>query len=242
MRKMQSIAVGGVPVLPIPDMEGAVAQVFTEDGSVRPGFGVAINPEKVMRARRDPALLSLLNAASLPFADGIGVVRTLRRKGAPVRRIAGADLWQALMERAGVQQTPVFLLGARQDVLDTVLQRLKAENGQTIAGARNGYFSDEDEAAVIQSIVDARPAIVTVAMGSPRQERFILRARSAWPDAFYLGVGGTFDVYAGRVKRAPLFMQAAGLEWLYRLLREPRRYRRQFVCLHYQYLHMAGRL
>ena len=233
-------SVNGIGVRAFASVENAVSEIIGQDKTVKPGFAVAINPEKIIRARRDRDIRSVLESGTLCYPDGIGVVLTMRKKGIPTRRIPGIDLWEALMKRAAVAELPVFLLGARASVIEKVVTRLKEELGTPLAGYHSGYF--DDDARMIETIATAGPAIVAVGMGSPRQEQFILQCRKRWPKAFYMGVGGSFDVYAGAVLRAPMLFRKAGAEWMYRLLRQPLRIRRQRALLIYAALHLSGRL
>lgn len=203
------------------------------DGQIKRGTLVAMNAEKVMTAEQDEALNTLLSNAEYLYADGISIVRAIRRKypQADVSRIAGADLWEALMARAGQENTPVFLVGGKPAVLAETEAKLKAQWNVNLAGTQDGYFTPEQRDALFERIRDSGAKIVTVAMGSPKQEIFMRDCRKVHPDALYMGVGGTYDVFTGHVKRAPKVWQNMGLEWLYRLLSQPTRFRRQFKLL-----------
>lgn len=240
MRLAEPIAVGGIGVTPFGSMQDAVDQIVQPDGTVLPGSWVAINAEKVIRARRDTRVRSMLEQASLRYPDGMAVVWTMREKGAVTDRIPGVDLWRALMVRAGQQGIPVYLVGARSETLGRVRDRLRAEFGVSIAGATDGFSFVESE--LIDRIKVSGARIVTVALGSPRQEEFIQRCRSEHPEAFYMGVGGTYDVFAGNVPRAPAWMRHRGLEWLFRLARHPTRVWRYRTLAWYFAAHVARRL
>jgi N-acetylglucosaminyldiphosphoundecaprenol N-acetyl-beta-D-mannosaminyltransferase len=218
----------GVPVDAV-TFDEAVRRVeaMVEEG--RPGLVLAVNPEKVLAARRDPELLALLEQAALRIPDGIGIVWASRRRGGRVRnRVTGVDLFAALVARAAARGWPVFLLGAAPGVAERVAERLVAERpGLQVAGTHHGYLrSDEEEAAVVRRVAASGARLLFVAMGSPRQERFLARHFAATGATVGMGVGGTFDVFAGLVPRAPAAVRAAGLEWLFRALRQPSRYRR----------------
>lgn len=191
---------------------------------------VTANAELVMRARSDPAVAGVLARADLVVADGVGVVwasRVLQPPGLPAR-LPGVELVPWLLGRAAESRFPVYLLGARPEVLERLLCRLRAAYPHLpIAGAHHGYFQDEEEVAA--AVGRARARIVLVGLGQPRQEQFIAKYGPTWHGAVAMGVGGTFDVLAGAVPRAPAWMRARGLEWLYRLAREPRRWRRQLA-------------
>ena len=145
--------------------------------------------------------------------------------GLPVaERVSGVDLVARICERAADKGYAVFLLGALPGVAEDAARSLQSRcTGLRIVGTRDGYFSPEDEPKVVQEIAEAKPDILFVGLGAPRQEKWISRHMEALQVPVAIGVGGTFDVLAGRAKRAPEWMQRAGLEWLYRLLREPSR-------------------
>ncbi|ATA26222.1 lipopolysaccharide N-acetylmannosaminouronosyltransferase [Brenneria goodwinii] len=220
-----------------------VDRLFSGD-RVATGTLVAINAEKVLAAEKDAALRTLLDEAEYKYADGISIVRSIRRKypQAAVTRIAGADLWEALMQRAGEKGTPVFLVGAKPDVLAQTEAKLRTRWKVNIVGSQDGYFAPAQCDALFARIRTSGAQIVTVAMGSPRQEILMRDCRRYYPDALYMGVGGTYDVFTGHVKRAPLVWQNAGLEWLYRLLEQPSRITRQLKLLKYLAYHYSGRL
>lgn len=236
--------VGGIPVVAFSGMEEAVSAIFSPvDHFVIPGFAIAINPEKVMKARDDRNLMDVLLSASFRFADGIGVVWALRCKGAKsVQRIPGCELWESMMKRAGELGVPVFLVGSQATVLDQVSTKLSDQLQVDVVGKQDGFFGPDNEAGVIERIKSSGAKIVTVAMGSPKQELFIMRCRAAYPDAFYMGVGGTYDVFVGNVQRAPAWACQLNMEWLYRLVKQPTRFGRQIVLLKYMSILLFGRL
>ncbi|AJI95371.1 glycosyltransferase, WecB/TagA/CpsF family protein [Yersinia ruckeri] len=214
------------------------------NGQVKTGTLVAMNAEKLLKAEDDAALRDQLNHAEYLYADGISMVRAIRRKyaGAEVSRVAGADLWEALMQRAGQLGTPVFLVGGKTEILSETEEKLRAQWNVNIVGSQDGYFTPEQREALFARIAASGAAIVTVAMGSPRQEIFMRDCRQRHPDALYMGVGGTYDVFTGHVKRAPKVWQNLGLEWLYRLLSQPSRIRRQLKLLKFVGYYYSGRL
>lgn len=225
------------------DMQHALNYLFAE-GRLRPGTLVAINAEKMLTAEDNPEVRDLINAAEFKYADGISVVRSVRKKfpQAQVSRVAGADLWEALMARAGQEGTPVFLVGGKPDVLAQTEAKLRAQWRVNIVGSQDGYFTPEQRQALFERIHASGAQIVTVAMGSPKQEIFMRDCRKIHPEALYMGVGGTYDVFTGHVKRAPKLWQNLGLEWLYRLLSQPSRITRQLRLLRYLRWHYTGNL
>lgn len=220
-------------------MAGAVeraAQIIdgpsSADGAARPAHIVTANPEIVMAARRDGAVKTVLAEADLVVADGIGVVGAARLLGTPVpERVPGVELTESLLERAAASGWRVYLLGGGPGVAEQAAKNIRRRRPDTrIVGFRDGYFSKEEEDAVAAEVARARPDIVFVAMGAPRQELFIAAHRAAWRDIpVAIGVGGSIDVLAGKVARAPRLWQKLGLEWLYRVVRQPSRIGRALV-------------
>lgn len=213
-------------------------------GSLRTGTLVAINAEKILTAEDNTEVRELIQAAEFKYADGISVVRSIRKKfpQADVSRVAGADLWEALMARAGAEGTPVFLVGGKPEVLSQTMDKLRQKWNVNIVGSQDGYFQADQRQALFERIRDSGARIVTVAMGSPRQEILMRDCRQIHPQALYMGVGGTYDVFTGHVKRAPKIWQNLGLEWLYRLLSQPSRIKRQLRLLRYLRWHFTGAL
>ncbi len=200
--------------------------------SGRPHQHVVVNVDKIVKASRDPALRQIINDCDLINADGMPVVWASRLLGKPLKeRVTGVDLFEALMARAADKGWRVFLLGAREEVVGGVARLYPARYpGLTLAGYRNGYWKPDEEEQVVAQIAAARPDILFVAISSPKKEAFLARYQAAMKVPFAMGVGGTFDVAVGLVKRAPVWMQNAGLEWFYRFLQEPRRmFRRYFI-------------
>ncbi len=214
------------------DMEETLGVVDGFIRSGRPHQHVVVNVDKIVKASRDPALRQIINDCDLINADGMPVVWASRLLGKPLKeRVTGVDLFEALMARAADKGWRVFLLGAREEVVGGVARLYPARYpGLTLAGYRNGYWKPEEEAQVVAQIAAARPDILFVAISSPKKEAFLARYQAAMKVPFAMGVGGTFDVAVGLVKRAPVWMQNAGLEWFYRFLQEPRRmFRRYFI-------------
>jgi N-acetylglucosaminyldiphosphoundecaprenol N-acetyl-beta-D-mannosaminyltransferase len=203
---------------------------FIQSG--QPHQHVVVNVDKLVKADRDPDLRRIINECALVNVDGMPVVWASRLLGKPLKeRVAGVDLFEALMARAGERGWRVFLFGAREEVVGAVAATYgRRYPGLVLAGWRNGYWRDADEAQVAAQIRDARPDLLFVAISSPKKEQFLGRWQAEMKVPFAMGVGGTFDVAIGRVKRAPRWMQKAGLEWFYRFLQEPRRmFRRYFI-------------
>lgn len=233
----------GISLLGWCDMAHAVDYLTGQNG-VREGTLIAINAEKMLTLEDNPQVRELINAAEFKYADGISVVRSVRKKypEAQISRVPGADLWEALMERAGQQNIPVFLIGGKPEVLAQTEAKVRERWQVNVVGSQDGYFSNEERGALFQRVRDSGAKIVTVAMGSPRQELLMRDCRQVYPHALYMGVGGTYDVFTGHVKRAPKVWQNMGLEWLYRLLSQPSRITRQLRLLRYLGWHYSGKL
>jgi N-acetylglucosaminyldiphosphoundecaprenol N-acetyl-beta-D-mannosaminyltransferase len=194
---------------------------------------VVVNVDKLVKASRDPELRRIINECALINADGMPVVWASRLLGKPLKeRVAGVDLFEALMRRAGEKGWRVFLLGAREEVVTKVAETYQRKYPKLVlAGYRNGYWKGEaEEAMVAEQVRASRADLLFVAISSPKKEQFLGRYQAEMKIPFAMGVGGTFDVAIGRVKRAPVWMQNWGLEWFYRFLQEPRRmFRRYFI-------------
>jgi N-acetylglucosaminyldiphosphoundecaprenol N-acetyl-beta-D-mannosaminyltransferase len=194
---------------------------------------VVVNVDKLVKASRDPELRRIINDCALINVDGMPVVWASRLLGKPLKeRVAGVDLFEALMRRAGEKGWRVFLLGAKEEVVGKVAATYQQRYPTLVlAGWRNGYWKGEaEEAQVAAQIRDSRPDLLFVAISSPKKEQFLGRWQAEMKIPFAMGVGGSFDVAIGHVKRAPVWMQKSGLEWFYRFLQEPRRmFRRYFI-------------
>nr|BBH94392.1 WecB/TagA/CpsF family glycosyl transferase [Thermogemmatispora argillosa] len=192
---------------------------------------VTVNPEFVMEAQRNPAFRQAINEAALNVPDGIGVVWATRYLGQPApERITGTDLIPALAERCATHGYRLYLLGAAPGVAEAAAARLCARfPGLQIAGTYAGSPDPAEEEAILQRLAAAQADLLCVAYGAPAQELWIWRNLSRLPVAVAMGVGGAFDFLSGRKKRAPRAWQRLGLEWLYRLYREPWRWRRMLA-------------
>jgi UDP-N-acetylglucosamine 2-epimerase (non-hydrolysing) len=221
----------GVPVDNL-TMEETLEVVGGFIASGRPHQHVVVNVDKVVKAHRDPAIARILGRCALVNADGMPVVWASRLLGTPLKeRVTGIDLFEKLMERSAREGWRVFLLGAKPEVVSRVRSLYEARYpGLIVAGHRDGYWKPEEEAEVAEQVRRARADILAVAISSPRKELFLDRWQSHMRVPFAMGVGGTFDVAAGLLKRAPRLMQRLGLEWLARVAQEPQRmFRRYFV-------------
>jgi N-acetylglucosaminyldiphosphoundecaprenol N-acetyl-beta-D-mannosaminyltransferase len=199
--------------------------------SRRPHQHVAVNVDKLVKASRDPELRKIINQCSLINADGMPVVWASWLLGRPLKeRVAGVDLFEALMDRAAQKGWRVFLLGAQEEVVSAVKQTYQRKYPDLcVAGYRNGYWQPEEEPSVVRQIRDANPDLLFVAISSPKKEHFLGRYQAELKIPLAMGVGGTFDVVVGKVRRAPVWMQKSGLEWMHRFFQEPRRMYRRYL-------------
>ena len=203
---------------------------FIRDG--RPRQHVVVNVDKLVKASRDIELQRIINQCALVNVDGMPVVWASRLLGKGLKeRVAGIDLYEALMSRSAELGWRVFLLGAKEEVVSAVKVIYERKYpGLIVAGYRNGYWEAEEELCVVKQVKAAQPDLLFVAISSPKKEQFLGRYQAEMKVPFAMGVGGTFDVAAGNVKRAPVWMQKSGLEWFYRFLQEPRRmFKRYFI-------------
>jgi N-acetylglucosaminyldiphosphoundecaprenol N-acetyl-beta-D-mannosaminyltransferase len=202
-----------------------------------------VNAAKAVRMERDTLLRDSVTSCDLVVADGQAVVWASRLLGRPLpERVAGIDLFTSLMEEGGRRGHSAYFLGARPEVLDKVVDRVRADYpGLRIAGARDGYFTDEQAAEVAAAIGAARPDLLFLGMTSPKKEIFLARYADDIKAGVIHGVGGSFDVLAGKVRRAPVPMQRLGLEWLYRFLQEPMRLGPRYLSTNSRFAWMVAK-
>lgn len=205
------------------------------------GQHVVINASKVVLMHDDLRLREIVADSVLVNADGQSVVWAGRLLGVPFpERVTGIDLMFRLLALCETRGWPVYLLGATDEVLAAVQARVCRDYPRlAIAGAHNGYF--DDDAAVAQSVASSGARLLLVAMPSPRKEYFVAEQHDALGAVLAMGVGGSFDVYAGKARRAPLWMQRAGMEWLYRLSQEPGRMWRRYLVGNARFLALTAR-
>lgn len=220
----------GVPIsaITLDEALDRIAETIGRHGRLRIGV---VNAAKIVNMRRNDSLRRDVLSSDLILADGLSIVWAGRLLGCPLpERVAGIDLMLGMLRRGNEHGYRVYCFGATDEVLHKVIGRITADYPNIhLVGARNGYFAPEEEGAIAAEIATARPDIVLVGMSSPKKEEFLAR----WSDQLGVpvchGVGGSFDVLAGRVKRAPQSWQRLGLEWLYRVKQEPRRLWRRYL-------------
>ncbi|MGF1460447.1 MAG: WecB/TagA/CpsF family glycosyltransferase [Leptolyngbyaceae cyanobacterium] len=190
---------------------------------------VTLNAEMAMQADANPELKAVLCAADLAIPDGAGIVLYFRFKGKRIQRCPGIELAESLLEQLMSEQS-VFFLGAAPGIAEQAAHHWQIRKpGLTIAGVQNGYFTPEELPALEARLRQKQPTVILVALGVPRQEFWIAERRSLCPHAIWIGVGGSFDIWAGTKERAPAFFCNNNLEWLYRLYQEPWRWRRMLA-------------
>ena len=189
----------------------------------RAAYVVTPNPEIVMACRERLETMQAVNATDLVLPDGIGVIYGARILGTPLKtKLPGIDFIQALMADMAKEGKSVFLLGAKPGVAEAAAEKLKAQYpGLAVVGTQDGYF--KDDAPVVEAVNAARPDLLLVCLGAPKQELWMQRNQSLLNVGLMAGLGGSLDVFAGNVRRAPKAFQRLGLEWLYRLMKEPKR-------------------
>ncbi|RED57653.1 N-acetylglucosaminyldiphosphoundecaprenol N-acetyl-beta-D-mannosaminyltransferase [Cohnella lupini] len=197
----------------------------------RPHRVITGNPIMLMVGLDNPSFHHTLSTADLVVPDGAGVVWAARRLKQPVQeRVAGFDLMHELLEEGERHQWSAYLLGASADIIQTAYEKLsKQYPGVRFVGYRDGYFTDRDDGEVVAGIREANPDLLFVARSTMNQEPWIEKYQSVLGVPVVMGVGGSFDVISGKLKRAPALFRKMGMEWFYRLLQEPTRFKRMLV-------------
>lgn len=192
-------------------------------------FVVTANPEIVMAARENKEFAHMVQQADFVTADGIGVVKAAAMLQTPLpERVTGYDLMTELLKIANENSYKVYLIGAKPEVIKETVKKVRHDYPKIdLVGFQDGYYQDDSK--VIESVIQCAPQLVFAALGAPKQEEFLLKIRPSLSESFLMGVGGSFDVLSGLAKRAPKWMQKIHLEWFYRLIKEPSRWRRMLV-------------
>lgn len=191
---------------------------------------VTINPEMIMHAQKDKNFFDIINCADLIIPDGVGVKIALKLKGINIEQIRGIDFSRLLLKTAQEKGYKVGFLGAKEEIIQKAKENILKEYPQLDIGyTRNGYFSDENE--IIEEIKNSQIKILLVGLGSPKQEEIIYKLKNIMQGTVMIGVGGSFDVFSGCVQEAPVFFRKVGLEWLYRTVLQPERFKRIFPLL-----------
>ena len=211
--------------LPIDTFTFDEALEYTKKGQV-----ITINPEMIFYASKHPEFANIIKEAELVIPDGIGVQIGLKILGHNVRRIAGIEFGRKILEKYSAENKTCALIGAKPEVIEKAVENLQKEvKNINIVYSHDGYFKDDSE--ILNNLTARCPDVVLTALGAPKQEEFNYKAKKLLPNTLFIGVGGSFDVWAGVVKRAPKIYQKLGIEWLYRTVKEPKRFRRIFPTL-----------
>ncbi|MBV8068182.1 MAG: WecB/TagA/CpsF family glycosyltransferase [Candidatus Eremiobacteraeota bacterium] len=205
---------------------------------------VTLGTEMVVHAQNDPGFRAIVNDSTLSLCDTVGLLAVARRRGAALReRVTGVELVERLAAGAAAQGLPVYFLGGAEGVADAAAAALQSRfPGLRVVGTRSGYFSEAESPAVAAAVAASGARLLFAGMGSPRQEYWLAAHLAATGCGVGLGVGGSFDVIAGRIDRAPPLARRLGLEWLYRLVKEPRRWRRQLALPRFVWLILLDEL
>jgi len=198
-------------------------------------YCVAINPEKVCFAHGDISFHNIVRNATFHICDGAGMAAAVRILwGLRISRVTGIGLFFRMLALAEEKGLGVFLLGARPETIKQAHDKLRERHPRLCCvGYRDGYFRDDESESIVEQINASKADMLFVALGSPKQERWIAKYRAQLETPFCMGVGGSFDVLSGYVKRAPEIFCTTGTEWLYRLVKEPSRWKRQTVLLEF---------
>lgn len=204
----------------------------------RSNIVVTLNPEYLYRAQSEPQLMELVNEADLVTPDGAGIVWACKIAGTPVtERVTGIDLMLNLMPVAEKEGWGIYLMGSAPGVAEEAAQNLRGQYpALKIVGTQNGYFSESEQAEIVAKIKAAKPHLLFVALGMPRQELWIQKYKNEMSVPVSMGIGGSLDVIAGRVERVAPWLQRLNLEWLGRLIKEPQRWKRQMVLPKFAWL------
>lgn len=191
---------------------------------------ITLNAEILYNAQSDEKLMSVIKKADLITPDGSGTVWGIKQlTGQDVDRVTGIDLMQEICRQSRPNGWKVFLFGGKPGIADEASRRLEKDYGTEVGGMLNGYFKAEDEESIVERINDSDADVLFVALGAPKQEFWIDKYRDRLDVPVVIGVGGSFDVISGQVERAPKFFQRMGIEWLWRLIKEPWRWKRMLA-------------
>ena len=221
----------GVPVVPY-TMDEAVTKLTQDTLKNKRNFVVTANAEIIMMAQDDKEYKTLLSeTADLVLPDGAGTVWAGNYLGYTIpERVAGYDLYLRLLEEAANKNLPVYFFGGKPGIAEEAAVEGKCRwPGLNVAGCHNGYFSAEEESEIVEDINHSGAAMLFAALGAPKQEKWLAKFRKELKPCLLMGIGGSFDVLAGKVQRAPKWMQDAKLEWFYRLLKQPSRFGRMLA-------------
>ncbi len=191
---------------------------------------ITINPEMIMNAQKNLSFLNIVNSSDLNITDGVGVKMALKLQNINQNQIRGVDFSRKLINLASKNSYRIAFLGAKEEIIQKTKENfLKQYPNLNIVYLRNGYFKNDEE--IIKEIIDASPQILLVGLGSPKQEEIISKLKNNLTGCTMVGVGGSFDVFSGIVKESPEIYRKLGIEWLYRTIKQPERFKRIFPTL-----------
>ena len=207
------------------NMDQTIARIEEFVKGSKPRQHVVVNVAKIVEMRKNPYLREIIATSDLINADGMPIVWASRLLGNPLPcRVAGIDLFQNMVKLCADKGYRPFFFGARDQVVKKMVNKFKTKYPTLdVAGYRDGYYKKEEEPEIAEMICDSKADILFVGFSSPMKEKFLKRWMSVMKVPFCMGVGGSFDIIAGRTKRAPVWMQKCGMEWFYRIMQEPRR-------------------
>jgi len=230
MKTFPTVTIFGVPISKL-GLQDTVRWLIQAVEEGKPRQVITANPIMVMAALDNPAYMDMMKKADLVVPDGAGVVWASGYVGNPVQeRVPGIEVMQELLGIAEERGWRVYLLGASSEVIGAAADKIKAKHPRlTLAGVRNGFFGENEDPAVVEEIRSSEPHLLFVGRSADRQEPWIAKYKEALGVPVIMGVGGSFDVLSGKLKRAPKLFIKLRLEWLYRLIQEPYRYKRMLV-------------
>lgn len=212
------------------NFEEAVYQAKTLINSNKVSQVVTINPEMFENAQKDCDFAQIIHEAEMVIPDGVGVKIALKLNGFNLDRIPGIDFAKRLLKECDDENIPVAIIGAKEEIISKAIENLKKEFSQlNLVYSHNGYFNNDEE--IYNELKNTSPKLILIAMGSPRQEKFIFNSKKVLNPCLMVGIGGSLDVWSGNIKRAPEIYQKLGLEWLYRTITQPSRFKRIFPTL-----------
>ncbi|MFH0702899.1 MAG: WecB/TagA/CpsF family glycosyltransferase [bacterium] len=215
------------------NMENAVDFIEDSIKSIKGGQVITINPEMIIQATRNPKLSRIIEQAELIIPDGTGIILALKKLGIKdISQIPGIEFSEALIQRCVQKNYAIGFLGASKDIIENVIKEFKIKyQSINIVFMHDGYFDEEEELRIIDELKISKPQVLFVALGVPKQELWIAKHKQMLSSIIMIGVGGSFDIWAKKIKRAPEFFRKFGLEWLFRLISQPSRFKRMFPSL-----------
>lgn len=209
------------------DIQGALQIIKESVASKKKLHVITLNAEMIMLSKENSEFCEILKKAELVIPDGSGVVLGMKKQGVTVKKLPGVELTEKCIESSGAN---IFFLGASEDVISTAYNKMKIKYPNSkIVGYHNGYFKDSESNEIIEEINKLNAEVIFVGLGIPRQEKWIRENMEKLNASVFIGVGGSFDIFSEKLKRAPAIMRKLHLEWLYRLYLQPSRWRRMLV-------------